>query len=32
VVTQELRRGYRLRGKVLRAALVIVDVDDETRS
>ena len=26
VVTQELRRGYRLRGKVLRAALVVVDV------
>lgn len=25
-VTQELRRGYRLRGKVLRAALVVVDV------
>jgi molecular chaperone GrpE len=32
VVTKELRRGYRLRGKVLRAALVVVDVDDETRS
>jgi len=28
VVTKELRRGYRLRGKVLRAALVVVDVDD----
>jgi molecular chaperone GrpE len=26
MVTQELRRGYRLRGKVLRAALVVVDV------
>jgi molecular chaperone GrpE len=32
VVTQELRRGYRLRGKVLRAALVVVEVDDETDS
>ena len=28
VVTEELRRGYRLRDKVLRAALVVVDVDD----
>lgn len=26
-VTQELRRGYRLRGKVLRAALVVLDVN-----
>jgi len=26
VVTDELRRGYRLRGKVLRAALVVVEV------
>ena len=26
VVTQELRRGYRLNGKVLRAALVVLDV------
>ena len=26
VVTQELRRGYRLSGKVLRAALVVVEV------
>jgi molecular chaperone GrpE len=32
IVTEELRRGYRLRGKVLRAALVVVDVDDGTRS
>ena len=32
VVTEELRRGYRLRGKVLRAALVVVDLDDGTRS
>ena len=28
VVTEELRRGYRLRGKVLRAALVVVGVGD----
>ncbi len=27
VVTQELRRGYRLRGKVLRAALVMVEAE-----
>ena len=26
VVTQELRRGYRLNGKVLRAALVVLEV------
>jgi molecular chaperone GrpE len=32
VVTEELRRGYRLRDKVLRAALVVVDVDDGTGS
>jgi molecular chaperone GrpE len=32
VVTEELRRGYRLRGKVLRAALVVVGVEDEKRS
>lgn len=32
VVTEELRRGYRLRGKVLRAALVVVGVDDGTGS
>lgn len=32
VVTEELRRGYRLRGKVLRAALVVVGVDDGTTS
>lgn len=27
VVTQELRRGYRLNGKVLRAALVVLEID-----
>lgn len=27
VVTEELRRGYRLRGKVLRAALVMLEVE-----
>lgn len=32
VVTEELRRGYRLRDKVLRAALVVVDVADGTGS
>lgn len=32
VVTEELRRGYRLRDKVLRAALVVVDVNDGTGS
>ena len=28
VVVEELRRGYRLRGKVLRAALVVLGVDE----
>lgn len=28
VVTDELRRGYRLGGKVLRAALVVVDIEE----
>lgn len=28
IVTQELRRGYRLNGKVLRAALVVVEVKE----
>jgi molecular chaperone GrpE len=32
IVTQELRRGYRLREKVLRAALVVVKAEDEPRS
>lgn len=32
IVTEELRRGYRLRDKVLRAALVVVEVDHESRS
>jgi molecular chaperone GrpE len=32
VVTEELRRGYRLRDKVVRAALVVVEVDREPRS
>ena len=32
VVTKELRRGYRLKGKVLRAALVAVEYDTNVRS